>query len=199
MSTTRIADLPNLSPDQSGPAFPADDRRAGFGASNTTYVPIPAHTNPFETGEPNFKLPSRDIPARATEYTHDEAVIANHIPEPASAKKYTNPDFDPIREMERTFVADSAPIRSKARRRAELFWGFVEKFQVPLVAGILFFIFGTIRAMNIMTNILKWVHAIGEDGAPTTRGLAAKGAMFALAMMAVCESWGYLIDELGFV
>ena len=125
MSTTRIADLPNLSADQSGQSFAPprarqpEDRRdgGGFNGSNTTYVPIAAHANPFETGEPNFKLPSRDIPARAADYTHDEAVVANHIPAPGPDSKYTNPDFDPIREMERAFVADNAPVKVSNPRR----------------------------------------------------------------------------------
>jgi hypothetical protein len=187
MSTTRIADLPNLSPDQSGQAFPR------FGASGngngTTYVPIAAHPNPFESGEPTFKLPSRDIPTRTTEYLHDESIVANHIPTPVI-------ETDPICDMERAFITDNAPVRSKAKRRAELFWDFVDKFQFPMLAGILFFIFGTIRVSNAVSAILRMMHAIGEDGAPTVYGLAVKSVVFAVILMAVYEGAAYITADL---
>ena len=188
MSTTRIADLPNLSPDQSGPNFP---RFGGTGNGNgTTYIPIAAHPNPFESGEPTFKLPSRDIPTRSTEYLHDETIVANHIPESPI------PHTDPTREMERTFASDNTPVRSKAKRRAEMFWDFIDKFQFPMFAGILFFIFETTRISNIITTILRMIHVIGEDGAPTTSGLIIKSALFAIILLALYESIAYITVDL---
>lgn len=190
MSTTRIADLPNLSPDQSGQSFP---RFGGTGNGNgTTYIPIAAHPNPFESGEPTFKLPSRDIPTRSTEYMHDETIVANHIPGPSVQASHT----DPTRDMERAFITDNKPIRSKAKRRAEMFWDFVDKFQFPMFAGLLFFIFGTIRVSNIISAILRMVHAIGEDGAPTIIGLAIKSAIFAIALFTLYESAAYITADL---
>jgi hypothetical protein len=79
---------------------------------------------------------------------------------------------------------------------AELFWDFVDKFQFPMLAGILFFIFGTIRVSNAVSAILRMMHAIGEDGAPTVYGLAVKSVVFAVILMAVYEGAAYITADL---
>lgn len=186
-STTRIADLPNLK---------ADSHQSGTtGLGSNTYIPMNPYPNPFQTGDPPpdrppFKLPSRDIPDTTHEFTHDPRIVANHIPPPPPDTRLV----DHIREMEQTFAGDTAPVRSKAHRRAEAIGAVIHKIQMPVFIAALFFVFNTTVVTRILQLYGSFLYLFAADGSLSTRGLIIKSCIVGLVFFAIREFADEFID-----
>jgi hypothetical protein len=194
---TRISDLPEnitMQPANPGGVFPpALETRPGEKLSNdminsqTTYAPLNVHTSPYGhpppnpdgkltnfpenplEGMPQQRLPSRDIPMNPLEYQHDEAIQANYVPRPKLTSDY-------IREYEA-----QEPTRRGHERNKQRFADFddwMTRFQIPLLVGLLFFIFQMPVFNTFLRQNFTFLVIYNEDGNFNMVGLVLKSALF---------------------
>lgn len=206
MSTTRISDLPenitmqqhHHSAQQPGGVFPpAVETRAPEKLSNeimnsqTTYVPLNVHTNPYghppqppngqlpsfpdESSPPassaavQHRLPSRDIPMNTIEFQHDAEIQPNFIPRP----KHTN---DYIRDYyEQDAVSRDRRPRKMALQMAD---DWYERLQIPILVGLLFFIFQMPVFNTFLRKNFTFLALYNEDGNFNIVGLIFKSVLF---------------------
>jgi hypothetical protein len=219
-STTRISDLPSISAAESALSSnatrPRLDGQQSSGLGSNTYIPINFHPTPFDAGGPGggpgdpqlgggpvghggpggppaFKLPSRDIPNATPEFTHDPQIVANHIPPPPPDTRLV----DHVRDMERAFAHDAAPIRTKAQKRAEFVGSVITKAQIPMLVAALYFAFGTTGLNRLLQTYCAFLGIFAADGSVSLRGLAIKSALFGVVFFVVSEVIAYIIREFG--
>ena len=202
MSTTRISDLPEnvtLQPATSNPGGvlpPAMETRAPDKLSNdvmnsqTTYVPLNVHSNPYghppqpPSGQiPEFpehggqqqqqpqRLPSRDIPMNQLEFQQDPEIQANYVPRPRLPSDYIR-DYeqqDPGRER-----------RQLERRKVNLQTAddWYERLQIPILVALLFFIFQMPVFNSFLRKNFTFLTLYNDDGNFNIVGLIFKSILF---------------------
>lgn len=202
MSTTRISDLPeNITMQQSpgGVLPPSLETRAPEKLSNdmmnsqTTYVPLNVHTNPYghpqvppnsqlpsfseESSPPSsssvqqqHRLPSRDIPMNTLDFQHDAEIQANYVPRPKHASDY-------IREYEQDVGRDRRQLnRQKQMMQTTDDW--YERLQIPILVALLFFIFQMPVFNTFLRKNFTFLALYNEDGNFNLMGLVFKSALF---------------------
>jgi hypothetical protein len=199
MSTTRISDLPeNITMQQSpgGVLPPSLETRAPEKLSNdmmnsqTTYVPLNVHTNPYGHPQvppnsqlPSFsdespppvqqeqhRLPSRDIPMNTLDFQHDAEIQANYVPRPKHASDY-------IREYEQDVGRDRRQLnRQKQMMQTTDDW--YERLQIPILVALLFFIFQMPVFNTFLRKNFTFLALYNEDGNFNLMGLVFKSALF---------------------
>jgi hypothetical protein len=200
MSTTRISDLPeNITMQQSpgGVLPPSLETRAPEKLSNdmmnsqTTYVPLNVHTNPYGHPQvppnsqlPSFsdespppvqqqqqhRLPSRDIPMNTLDFQHDAEIQANYVPRPKHASDY-------IREYEQDVGRDRRQLnRQKQMMQTTDDW--YERLQIPILVALLFFIFQMPVFNTFLRKNFTFLALYNEDGNFNLIGLVFKSALF---------------------
>jgi len=201
MSTTRISDLPEnvtLQPTGANPGGvfpPAMETRAPDKLSNdvmnsqTTYVPLNVHTNPYghppqpPNGQmPPFsdmssesggqqRLPSRDIPMNQLEFQQDPEIKANYVPRPRLPSDYIR-DYDqqdPGRDR-----------RQVERRKVTLQTAddWYERLQIPILVALLFFIFQMPVFNTFLRKNFTFLTLYNDDGNFNIVGLVFKSILF---------------------
>jgi len=114
-----------------------------FHQQNDQSVPIPPHqlqsimnTVHGDIGNSNTSLPSRDIPKDKTQFTHDEQTISNHIPT-------QNIPSDNTDILNNTNYIEQNELLQQSQSTRQLFMvdEVLDNIYVPILLGILFFIF----------------------------------------------------------
>jgi hypothetical protein len=188
---TRISDLPenitvNIPPQMN------QGNNMGNGEPNTNYTPLNIHPNPYISGpgvnpamqntvlplpqqdnrEPQYKLPSRDIPMNQSQYAQDEEIKPNYIPRPKTMSDYIE-DYDveyESRQRERD--------QDKEKKRVRLTENIWNEFQIPIFVAILFFIFHMPAVNTFMYKYLSFLQIYGSDGNINFAGLLMKSIFF---------------------
>jgi hypothetical protein len=202
MSTTRIADLPEMG-----------GGGQGLNVGNNTYIPMDNHPNPYglpppptnggvgnmpppiaskpgrgqqaglqapdynpyvDPQQPQHRLPSRDIPMDTTHHTQDEYVQPNYIP-PAPPKRVTFADNDYVQEYE-TRVNNTRATKSVSR--LEQLWN---EYQTLILVILLYFLFQLPSIHTALYKQLWFLPLYKEDGALNLYGLAVKSVVFGVA------------------
>lgn len=159
-----------------------------------TYAPLDVHKNPYmaEPGQgtsmasnippypqvsslkpqPPNPLPSRDIPQGQSQYQDIEA----------------QPNYVPKQKMTRDFVRENDELTTerlsqrKKRKHREQQWKLSwEELQVPLLLGLLFFLFQLPWLQALLYKYVTFVPLFHEDGIINMYGLGVKAGLFALA------------------
>jgi hypothetical protein len=167
---------------------------------NTTYTQMNVHPNPYgippqnnvmslpqttqppknqnqflpqynmQQNEPQYRLPSRDIPVDPTQYLNDEQVQPNYIP----MHKLTS---DYIKDYE---DENDIPIHEykQKKHRESLIDSLLTELQTPIFIAILFFIFQMPIINTLMYKNLAFLPIYNIDGNANFYGLFLKSALF---------------------
>jgi len=135
--------------------------------------------------QPQYKLPSRDIPREQVSYQQDEEIQANYIPKP---KK--NRDRDYIDDEENTDVHIRANNKQltkqyeKSKKQKQLTEDVFGELQVPLFISFLYFLF----SMPFLNTILYRYANFGLfhlDGNINYYGLMVKSLLFGIIFYSI--------------
>jgi hypothetical protein len=197
MSTTRISDLPDnvtlqVQTNPGGVLPPAVETRAPDKLGNdminsqTTYVPLNVHANPFghppqtPNGQmPSFpeqqqqqqqRLPSRDIPMNSLEFQQDAEIQANYVPRQRMASDY-------VRDYEQDVGRDRRQVdRRKVALQTADDW--YQRLQIPILVTLLFFIFQMPVFNTFLRKNFTFLTIYNDDGNFNIVGLVFKSILF---------------------
>lgn len=118
------------------------------------------------------RLPSRDIPQTTTQYSNDNQVQPNYIPQPE-----TNRDY--VREQEDMTERNLREYEKKQQNLS--YWDLIfTDIQTPIFIAILFFIFQLPIVNTIIFKRFAFLSLYNEDGNFNTSGLIFKSTLFGL-------------------
>ena len=162
------------------------------------YQPLNVHKNPYGFPEPtDTQLPNhhmgggsggftgdmmqqspppqqnRGIHADTTAFQQDEFMIPNHVP---SVKLTT----DYLKDHEEKMKA-LASEHKKEQYQKDLIENAYAEFQIPIVIGVLFFLFQMPFINQFLFKNLSFLKIFGEDGNLNLYGLIFKSTLFGLA------------------
>jgi hypothetical protein len=216
MSTTRIADLPEMGSSSAAP---------GLSVGNNTYIPMDTHPNPYGLPPPpanggignmpnpvatkpgrgqqapiqapdynpyvdpsqgQHRLPSRDSPMDTMQHTQDEYVQANHIPAPPKRVSFADQDY--VQEYE-TRVRQTRVKPVSGTSRLEQFW---TEYQTVILVIVLYFIFQMPTIHNALYKQMWFLPLYKEDGALNVYGLLVKSLVFGVAFFGIMTTIDYL-------
>ena len=205
---TRISELPEAG---------SNSQSNQFGDGGQPYQPLNIHKNPYGIPEPTDRqLPSmsvkdpnprssnggsggfmgdgmqsappammnRGVPQDTTAYQHDEHVIANHIPMPKLTTDY-------LREYEEKLKSLSAE-HQKAKHQESLLTSVYDEMQIPILIGVLFFMFQMPFVNSMMFKYLSFMKIYNEDGNLNLYGMVFKSIAFGLVYFGFIRITTYL-------
>jgi hypothetical protein len=209
MSTTRITDLPEnitvsmqpMNGYQNPPQLASvETRRPPSEDMNLTYTQMNVHPNPYGNPQqpqvmplpnghqqPQYKLPSRDIPLETDMYTQDVAITPSYIP---PAPKLTG---DYIREYE---LDDDVQIKDhkKKKQKEKLMDVMMTEMQIPMFIAFVFFIFQLPVVNTMIFKRFSFLSIYNADGNFNFYGLFLKSAMFGFVYYSLTKTIDYLSD-----
>ena len=119
---------------------------------------------------PMNRLPQRDIPMMHEDYTHDEQIQPNYIPKPKLTRdyidEYQNSTDRKLREYE----------DKKRVEKTRDSW--FEEFRIPVIVGILFFIFSMPIINTLIFKRFGFLSIYNDDGNFNFSGLVLKSSCF---------------------
>jgi hypothetical protein len=192
---TRISELPE---NIQGQGHMHNQGQGAMGSHQ--YQPLNIHKNPYGFPEPtDTQLPqmttqrigggsggftgdmmqpspppqmNRGIHADTTSYQQDEHMIPNHIP----AQKLTT---DYLKEHEEKMKA-LASEHKKEQHQKDLIESAYAEFQIPILIGVLFFLFQMPVINQFLFKNLSFLKIFGEDANLNLYGLIFKSTLFGL-------------------
>lgn len=126
--------------------------------------------------EPEYRLPSRDIPIDTMRYNIDEQTRPNYIPVSSRA------EMDYLRDVDDDMISTVSAYgngRSREKRGGRDWNVIITELQIPVLVGILFFVFQSIAIDRLIVRYLAFITPISSDGNLNINGLLAKSALFA--------------------
>jgi hypothetical protein len=148
--------------------FPPPQQTQSPPKLNSNSLMFPAEQPQMQShSQPQYQLPSRDIPQDMSVFTVDEAIQPNYIPRP-KREQYIEEDNDDevLREH-----------RKKEKRVRFVDDVFVD-IQKPVILALLFLLF-QLPFMNAFLNkYLFFLKLSGEDGNMTIWGMLFKSSLF---------------------
>jgi hypothetical protein len=155
--------------------------------SQTTYVPLNVHANPYghppqpTNGQmPTFpepqqqqqqqqqRLPSRDIPMNSLEFQQDAEIQANYVPRQRMASDY-------VRDYEQQ---DRHRDRSKVALQTADDW--YQRLQIPILVSLMFFIFQMPVFNTFLRKNFTFLTIYNDDGNFNIVGLVFKSILFGI-------------------
>jgi hypothetical protein len=208
--------MPAGSYNQPPPIFNQSNGNMESQEPNTTYTQMNVHPNPYgipqqnnvmslpqatqqprnqnqflpqynmQQNEPQYRLPSRDIPVDPTQYLNDEQVQPNYIP----MHKLTS---DYIKDYE---DENDIPIHEykQKKHRESLVDTLLTELQTPIFIAILFFIFQMPIINTLMYKNLAFLPIYNIDGNANFYGLFLKSAMFGLLYYVFYKFTNYISE-----
>jgi hypothetical protein len=209
MSTTRISDLPenitmSMQP-MNGYQNPQqltsmETRRPPSEDMNLTYTQMNVHPNPYGNPQqpqmmplpqgqqqPQYRLPSRDIPMDTETYMQDVAITPNYIP---PAPKLTS---DYIRDYEFDEEVEIKNHKNK-KQKEKLMDIWMTELQIPMFIAIIFFIFQLPVINTMIFKRFSFLSIYSEDGNFNMYGLFLKSGLFGFVYYALTKIIDYLGD-----
>lgn len=118
------------------------------------------------------RLPSRDIPQDTTQYSNDNRVQPNYIPQPESNRDY-------VREQEDMTERNLREYEKKQQNVS--YWDMIfTDIQTPIFIAVLFFLFQLPIVNTIIFKRFAFLSLYNEDGNFNTGGLLFKSTLFGL-------------------
>jgi hypothetical protein len=180
---------------------PMNTRQSPSEDLNITYTQMNVHPNPYgnpqqpqmmpppqvQYQQPQYRLPSRDIPLETDMYTQDTTITPNYIPPPP---KLTG---DYIRAYEED---DEIQIKNhKQKKQKERFLDTVmTQLQIPIFIAILFFIFQMPIVNTMIFKRFSFLSIYSADGNFNFYGLFLKSLMFGFAYFGLTKTIDYVSD-----
>lgn len=140
--------------------------------------------NEFVTGiqqasaQGSTQLPSRDIPINTTQYT-DEQVKPNYVPKTEHKDYIQNTDTDHDIMVKR--------MKHNSRDSLEILY---DEFQIPIIIGLMFFIFQLPSVKAKFLTFLPSLHNI--DGNPNLTGYILTSIFFSVCYYVISKSLNHL-------
>lgn len=208
MSTTRISDLPEnitmtMQPGYQNNVPPQlnsiETRRPPSEEMNLTYSQMNVHPNPYgnpqqpavmplpQAQQPQYRLPSRDIPMETDVYTQDVSITPNYIP---PAPKLTG---DYIRDYELNDEVAIKNHRSK-KQKEKLMDIWMTELQIPMFIAIVFFIFQLPIINTMIFKRFSFLSIYSADGNFNFYGLFLKSALFGFVYYFLTKTIDYLSE-----
>jgi len=209
--TTRIMDLPENVTMQMNPVTRGD-------GINTTYSPMDIHPNPYghpppsapsmptPSSNPNPSknipipmmqntahiqqaLPSRDIPQYTHSMVQDPQVTANYIP-PVTPQIHQTAEY-----MRQYDELNDKKIQAhhNEKKNETTVNNFIERFQLPILVSLLFFIFHMPIVDRYVFKYLYFLDIHKPDGNINLNGLILRSAAFGILLYTVMNLVNYFI------
>jgi len=208
MNTTRIADLPentiNISEGPNNTYMPMNVHPNPYGNSNTpSILPHPSTTQPPQTvpqmqpqmapqvpaqiaSQPQFKLPTRDIPIDTGSYMQDEEIQANYIPK-------HNVSSDYVRDYEK--INNEKIEKYEKDRRRKSHWEMIfDEIQTPILVAVLFFFFQIPFVNTMIFRNFEFLGLFSADGNMNTNGYIFKSVAFAVSYYIMLATVNYIAE-----
>ena len=115
---------------------------------------------------PYNRLPSRDIPMNTMDYSNDEQVHNNYIPQDKN---------DYIREHN-----DNIEKHQEKKHKIRLIDTIFNEIQIPIIIVILYFIFQMSIFNNLFIKFLPFLHLYNQDGNINIYGNIFKSVLFGI-------------------
>jgi len=175
---------------------------------NLTYSQMNVHPNPYGNPQqpqvmpipqaqfqhqqqmpqqPQYRLPSRDIPLETDMYTQDESITPNYIP---PVPKLTG---DYIRDYEDDDEIQLKNYKQKKQKEKLLDRLFTE-LQIPIFIAIMFFIFQMPAVNTMIFKRFSFLSIYSADGNFNFYGLFLKSLMFGFAYFGLTKTIDYISD-----
>jgi hypothetical protein len=189
IATTRISDLPENITVQMDTGFGNSDGYKPMNVHPNPYgnsihpqagPPLPQAKAPTKPENPQFQLPSRDIPMNTEGYTYDEQIQANYIPKP----KLT---VDFVKEYEDTTEKDIREHQSKKHRK-RMIDNLFEEFQIPLLVAALFLVFQLPVLNTLLYKYFSLLGVFQNDGNANFYGYLLKSGLFGAAFYFIMKT-----------
>jgi len=124
--------------------------------------------------EPEYRLPSRDIPIDTMRYNIDEQTRPNYIPVSSRA------EMDYLRDVDDDALSTVSTYGRGREKRPGRDWNaIIAEIQMPLLVGILFFVFQSVAIDRLIVRYLAFLSPMATDGNLNLNGLLLKSAAFA--------------------
>lgn len=120
--------------------------------------------------QPQYPLPSRDIPQDLSIYSVDEAIQPNYIPRP------TRTNY--IREDSQEEEEDKLRLQKKKEKRARFVDDIFVEIQKPVIIALLFLLFQLPFMNAFLYKYLFFLKLAGEDGNMNMWGFVFKSVVF---------------------
>jgi len=180
---------------------PMNTRQAASEDLNITYSQMNVHPNPYgnpqqpqimpppqvQYQQPQYRLPSRDIPLETDMYTQDESITPNYIP---PVPKLTG---DYIRDYE---YDDEIQLKqyNQKKQKEKLMDRLFTELQIPIFISILFFIFQIPVVNTMIFKRFSFLSIYSADGNFNFYGLFLKSMMFGFAYFGLTKTIDYISD-----
>jgi len=216
MSTTRITDLPeNITISMQQPITPSGGYQSSVPPQlnamstrhppsedlNITYTQMNVHPNPYgnpqqpqimpppqvQYQQPQYRLPSRDIPLETDMYTQDANTTPNYIP---PVPKLTG---DYIRDYEYDDEIQLKQYKQK-KQKEKLMDRLFTELQIPMFISILFFIFQIPLVNTMIFKRFSFLSIYSADGNFNFYGLFLKSLMFGFAYFGFTKTIDYISE-----
>ena len=207
---TRISDLPEMSgqqnksqPNLDGSYMPMNIHPNPYGMTQPPVGTLPPQLEsqstqedktqqknimymPTDFSQPQQRLPQRDIPKIPENYTQDEQVQPNYIPKPLSTKDY----IDEYQEVTNKKLREY----ENKKRNEKINDTWFDEFRIPIIIGILFFIFHMPIINTIVFKRFSFLSIYNDDGNFNLYGLIFKSICFGISFYMMNYSMEYLTN-----
>lgn len=155
-----------------------------MGGQNQFMQQLPPNQISYEQGNPQYKLPSRDIPRNTDGYMQDIEITPNYIPAPKLTSDYI-----------RDFQEDTEPeIKSYKRRKHKqrMMDILLTEIQIPIFMAILFFIFQMPLIDMLVFKRFSFLSIYNDDGNFNFYGLFIKSMLFGFSYSILTKTLEYI-------
>lgn len=127
---------------------------------------------------------NRGIPSNPESFQQDEQIVPNYIPKPKLTTDY-------LREYEDKLSSLTEEHR-RAKHQESLITSLYDEIQVPVLIGMMFFLFQMPFISAMMFKYLAFLHIYNEDGNLNLYGITLKSFLFGLFYFAFIRITTYL-------
>lgn len=137
------------------------------------------HQPQHQPQQPQYRLPSRDMPNNTDEYTHDEQIHANYVPK----KKLTSDYIRNFENDEENFIKKHENERAHRTNTAEL----AVRIQIPILLMFLFYVFHLSGFHSLGYKYFKGLGIYDGDGNMNSMGIMFKSILFGIVYFLMNE------------
>lgn len=127
-------------------------------------------------------IPTRDIPMNPNEFTHDEQIKPNYIPQPPPNERDYIRDYSSMEGI----IRDNR----RSENRMDTLEAIYTDLQIPILLGVLYFIF---QMPVFRAQLLHFLPSMfGSDGNFNIAGLTGTSVMFAMCFFVIMKIFNKL-------
>ena len=127
-------------------------------------------------------IPTRDIPMNPNEFTHDEQIKPNYIPQPPPNERDYIRDYSSMEGI----IRDNR----RSENRMDTLEAIYTDLQIPILIGVLYFIF---QMPVFRAQLLHFLPSMfGSDGNFNIAGLTGTSVMFAVVFFVIMKIFNKL-------